>query len=93
MSRPAPGPAAAPPLRPTPRGCGKQRYASRALALSALRALHRKRNGDDLGAYHCAACGAFHLGRSPKRRGPGVRFKVDHAGALARWRRLIEQGS
>ena len=47
---------------------GKQRYATQADALAAIKALVRSKGGQGwLVPYHCAFCGGYHYGHAPAK--------------------------
>lgn len=79
---------------PTPAGCGKIGYLTRAEAVRALEAFRGRKGGPSLQAYHCPHCGLHHLGRDVKRGPPGrkVGTKAEFMAKLARYRQLANGG-
>lgn len=75
--------------------CPKIRYEDRPEALVALRAFMRRRpdsRAERLRPYHCANCGGFHLGRSPKDRPPEHRVFIDMKAKARRYWELVLAG-
>lgn len=76
------------------RGCtGKLSYPTRAEALASRGRLRARRGDTNLTAYHCSACGNFHLGRDRANSGRSDRACFDKGAKVRRYWELIRGGT